>query len=635
MSLLKFTVDSFQNFAARVGLGSGNQHDNSQYGFDFVSRDRLQLEAMYRSSWVVGQVVDVVAEDMTREGLLIRGFDDPRHVEAINQTLDRLEIWDKLCSTIKWGRLYGGCLAVMLIDGQRPETPLNINTIGKGSFKGLMVLDRWMVQPTLQDLVTEYGPHYGKPKYYDVITDAVGLCNQRIHHSRIIRIDGVDLPHWQSVAENLWGQSVIERLIDRLTIFDSATIGAGQLVYKAHLRTYKVDKLREVIAKGGQVYEALLKQINQIRQFQSNEGITLMDASDSFETHQYSFTGLDNILLQFGQQISGAVQIPLVRLFGQSPAGLNSTGESDLSNYYDNINQQQERRLRTPLQTLLRIICLSEIGQDIPTSFRFDFASLWQLDDEKKATIANTITTAVLSAVEQGIVTEQTALKELRQSSEITGVWSNISDDDIEQANDEPPAPNNEHTHDADWNEEDHPRADNGQFGNGGASGLRAASLTDENAVTITSSHAERMPANSLHTPTVREALKQLLVEKHGESNPVVNKATGHKMIFTTTNLKASLAKNGKDNEKERLLRSLYPALPELYQKSIPDDPHFEPNTKPEQKPGIAGYRNYLVHADVNGKKHLVRIGVDVPHPDKEGNAPRSGAYYFHKLEIE
>lgn len=441
MSLLKFTVDSFQNFAARVGLGSGNQHDNSQYGFDFVSRDRLQLEAMYRSSWVVGQVVDVVAEDMTREGLLIRGFDDPRHVEVINQTLDRLEIWDKLCSTIKWGRLYGGCLAVMLIDGQRPETPLNINTIGKRSFKGLMVLDRWMVQPTLQDLVTEYGPHYGKPKYYDVITDAVGLCNQRIHHSRIIRIDGVDLPYWQSVAENLWGQSVIERLIDRLTIFDSATIGAGQLVYKAHLRTYKVDKLREVIAKGGQVYEALLKQINQIRQFQSNEGITLMDASDSFETHQYSFTGLDNILLQFGQQISGAVQIPLVRLFGQSPAGLNSTGESDLSNYYDNINQQQERRLRTPLQTLLRIVCLSELGHDLPTSFKFDFASLWQLDDEKKATIASTVTSTVLSAVEQGIVTEQTALKELRQSSEITGVWSNISDDDIESANDSVPTP--------------------------------------------------------------------------------------------------------------------------------------------------------------------------------------------------
>ena len=50
-----------------------------------------------------------------------------------------------------------------------------------------------------------------------------------------------------------------------------------------------------------------------------------------------------------------------------------------------------------------------------------------------------------MNAVEQGIVTEQTALKELRQSSEITGIWSSITDEDIERANDEPPAPKSEH----------------------------------------------------------------------------------------------------------------------------------------------------------------------------------------------
>ncbi|MDR8341118.1 DUF1073 domain-containing protein, partial [Acinetobacter baumannii] len=81
------------------------------------------------------------------------------------------------------------------------------------------------VLPDLQDLVTEYGPDYGMPKYYDVITDSVGLCNQLIHYSRVFRMDGIKLPYWQAIAENLWGQSVIERLEDRLTIFDSATLG--------------------------------------------------------------------------------------------------------------------------------------------------------------------------------------------------------------------------------------------------------------------------------------------------------------------------------------------------------------------------------------------------------------------------
>ena len=442
MGLFKFTADSLQNFAARVGLGAGSQHDQTTYGFNNLSRNRILLEAMYRSSWVVGQAVDVVADDMTREGINMRGFEDPKHAEAIDQVMDRFQVWDRLNETIKWSRLYGGAIAVMMIDGQNVSTPLNVNTIGRDQFKGLLVLDRWMVEPTTNDLVTELGPDLGKPKFYHVTADAVGLCGQSVHYSRVIRMDAVLLPHWQAQTENLWGQSVIERLEDRLTIFDSATMGAGQLVYKAHLRTYKVEKLRDIIAAGGRAYDALVKQINQIRMWQSNEGMTLMDSRDTFETHQYSFTGLDNILLQFGQQISGALGIPLVRLFGQAPAGLNATGESDLSNYYDNINQQQEGRLRSPLQKLLEVVSLSVIGKPLPDSFKFDFSSLWQIDDEKKANIAKTVVEAVMTALDANLISRKTALKELRQSSENTGIFSHITDEEIKDAEDDlPPRP--------------------------------------------------------------------------------------------------------------------------------------------------------------------------------------------------
>lgn len=118
MGLIKFTKDSFQNFAARVGLGTGNQHDQSGYGFNFLSRNRLKLEAMYRSSWVVGQVVDVVADDMTRKGVKLSGLTDPQESEKIDQEMDRLQVWGRLNKTIKWSRLYGGAIAVMMIDGR-------------------------------------------------------------------------------------------------------------------------------------------------------------------------------------------------------------------------------------------------------------------------------------------------------------------------------------------------------------------------------------------------------------------------------------------------------------------------------------------------------------------------------------
>ncbi|ESK40265.1 HI1409 family phage-associated protein [Acinetobacter nectaris CIP 110549] len=166
-----------------------------------------------------------------------------------------------------------------------------------------------------------------------------------------------------------------------------------------------------------------------------------MDSKDEFATHQYSFAGLDNILIQFGQQLSGALGIPLVKLFGQSPAGFNATGESDLSNYYDGINQSQEGRLRTPLNILLEVISMSKLGKPLPSSFKFDFASLWQIDDETKANVADKVSTAVSRAVEDGLISRQTALKELRQSSEVTNIFSHITDEEIDQAEDDPPPP--------------------------------------------------------------------------------------------------------------------------------------------------------------------------------------------------
>lgn len=437
-------ADSFQNLLARVGLGAGSQNDASQYGFSPVSRNRIQLEFAYRSSWLAGKAVDAFADDMTREGVSVQCDIEPDQLEQLEKAAGKLKLWDAINDTVKWSRLYGGAIAVLLIDGQNPSTPLRRDTIQQGQFKGLLVLDRWMIQPSLEDLVTEYGADLGMPKFYTVLADAKALVNQRIHYSRVLRLDGVELPYWQRIAENGWGQSVLERLWDRLIAFDSTTDGAAQLVYKAHLRTYKVKGFRQLIGAGGKAFDGLIAQIDAIRRFQSNEGLTLMDAEDEFETHQYSFTGLNDVLLQFGQQLSGAMDIPLVRLFGQSPAGLNSTGESDLRNYYDSIKQQQERKLRSAVEKIYDVLMRSEIGIEPPENMTITFNPLWQVSDAEKATIAGSVTDAVTKASDSGLIDRHTALKELRQSSNVTGIFSNITDEDITEAENEPPPDFNE-----------------------------------------------------------------------------------------------------------------------------------------------------------------------------------------------
>lgn len=433
------TNDSFQNFTARVGLGTQNQHSDSGYGFSFVSRNRIQMEAVYRSSWLAGRAVDCRAKDMTREGIEFNSTMPPEEKDKLARGFERLQIWKGLGDNEKWSRLYGGSIAVMLIDGQRPETPLRLDTIGPGQFKGLLVLDRWLVQPSLESLVTEYGPDLGKPKFYTVIADAQALINQKIHYSRVIRREGVELPYWQRIAENGWGQSVLERLWDRLVAFDSVTSGTAQLVYKAHLRTYKVEKLRELIATGGRTFEALVKQIDLIRQYQTNEGMTLMDSSDDFETHQYNFSGLSDVIDKFGEQVCAAVETPDIILFGQSPGGISNGDDTSVRIYYDSVKADQDSCLRAGVTTICDVISRSELGKPLPEGFAFDFVPLWQLSDTEKAEIGAKDTNSIVTAFDVGVIDRGTALKELRQSSNTTGLWSNITDDEIKTAEDEPP----------------------------------------------------------------------------------------------------------------------------------------------------------------------------------------------------
>ena len=432
------TTDSYQNLLTRTGVGARNLNDASTYGFNPITRNRLLLENMYRGSWVCGTAVDCVADDMTREGVEIKSDDDPADIKELEQNAQRLQLWPNLGSTSKWARLYGGAIAVMLIDGQDTKTELKPDRIQRDQLKGLLPLDRWTLQPSYNNPITELGPDLGKPKYYDLVHDSAGLSKMRIHHSRVIRMEGVELPLYQRITENGWGQSVLERLWDRLIPFDSATAGAAQLVYKAHLRTIKVDKLRDIIVSGGPAMTGLTKMIEMIRAYQSSEGITLLDKEDEFDVTQYTFSGLDNILLQFGQQISGAIGVPLVRFFGQAPAGLNSTGESDWRNYYDTVKQAQETRLRPGVERLYRVLYRSTFGRDVPKSFTIGFRPLWQMTDEQRATVTNTSTAAIVAAYEKAIIGRSTALKELKQLSHVTGAFSNITDAEIKEAEDEP-----------------------------------------------------------------------------------------------------------------------------------------------------------------------------------------------------
>lgn len=440
--------DGFDNFVSKLGLNNDNVLSAGTYEFNYITRNRIKLEAAYRGSWIVGQVVDCVAEDMTRAGIEITTNDGDEEIKDFQTYMGRRKIWTSIASLIKWGRLYGGAIGVIQIRGQKLETPLDPETVGKGQFQGIAVYDRWMLNPTLTEVINE-GPDMGLPKFYQIVsqlnqTDPAtmnwdGAVN--VHHSRCIRYTGIDLPWYQAITEQMWGESILERLWDRLISFDSATMSSANLIERANNRMVGIEGLREIIAAGGDAEKGLLKQFEMMQQLQTNMGLTLLDKNDEYKTDSYTFTGLDSLLLQFGQQLAGASGIPLVRLFGQSPAGLNSTGEADIRMYYDMINAQQEAKLANPFEVLIKIMWQSKFGKTQPDDLEFTFTPLWQMDATDKANVSKTNTETVAGAYEAGLTKRSTAMKELRQSSGDTGLFSNITDEEIDEADEEPLMP--------------------------------------------------------------------------------------------------------------------------------------------------------------------------------------------------
>ena len=433
------TLDSFQNFAQSLGKGTDNAGSGDTYGYNPITLNRTLMEWMYRGSWLAQIGVDLIAEDMTRGGIELKCDWAPEDTELFKQATVDTGVWGGIGRTIKPGRLYGGAIGVMLIDGQDLSTPLNPNSIAPGQFKGIAALDRWMVEVDPSNVVEEWGPDLGLPEFYSVHAALRGVPEGDIHHSRVLRYIGVELPYWQAQMNNLWGMSIYEPIFDRITAFDSATMGASQLVSKLWTRVYQVEGLRQIIAAGGKPRDALLQQVDMMRRLQSNEGITLIDMKDNFIPHAQTVnTGVTDTLVQLGQQVSGCWQIPLVRLFGQSPTGMNSTGESDLRTYYDNILRLCERDLRPFMSKLVPVIA-GHIGKTLPANWSFKFSSLWQTPDGEQSTIAATDTDTTLKAFDTGIIRRGTALKELREQGAKTGRWSNITDEDIEDAMNEPP----------------------------------------------------------------------------------------------------------------------------------------------------------------------------------------------------
>jgi phage-related protein (TIGR01555 family) len=429
------TLDSFSNQLARLGANTTSMNEATEYVRRNYTADYQTMNNLYRHSWVVKRLIDVVPEDMTKNWYRISSQLSPDAKQQITRLERRAKIRSRVLEGLKWGRLYGGAAGVIIIEGHDDilHEPLDLDMIMPGSFRGLLILDRWCgISPSLGLVRDISDPDFGLPEYYNVTAPALGYTVQ-VHHSRIVRFIGRPMPYIEQVMEMYWGTSEIEHVMDELKKYDNTSYNMAALVFSANLKVYKMEGFDQIATMPDTVQRDLYNTLTFMNWMMCSQGMQIMGATDEFHTHQYSFSGLSDIYEMFMMDVAGSAEIPVTKLFMRSPAGMNATGESDLQNYYDSLEEKQEAQFRPVIDKILPIMCMSEFGA-VPDDLDFEFNPVRRPTEEEKKNITRNTSEAVVSTYNAGIINQKIALTELRESSEATGMWDSITDKDIEKA---------------------------------------------------------------------------------------------------------------------------------------------------------------------------------------------------------
>ena len=422
--------DAFSNPLFRLGYGSQSPLEATEYPLTRMTDNYALLNSLYRDNWVVQNVVGIIPDDMTKKWFALAGAVGPEHLKELDRVQRVTALRERVNEGLRWGRLYGGAAGLIMIRGQEGMLgqPLELESIYPGTFQGLYILDRWQGMVPGMELVFEGGEPV--PAYYS-ITDARGNTVAKVHHSRLVRFTGRDLPFLERVAELYWGESEVEALYNDVVKHDNVAANMAALTFRANVDTMEVQNLDQLFSVTSGEQQRRFWNVMQAQSvMKSNFGMQLVNRGDQIKNTQYTFTGLQEVYDSMCLDLSGASRIPVTKLFGRSPAGMNATGESDLRNYYDYVDTLREAKLRPILEKLLPVLAMSAWGA-VPDGLDITFPPLWTPTAKEVAEIAKTKSEAIVSGYQVGLLNVDTAQKELKKLADETGMFDSISEEEI------------------------------------------------------------------------------------------------------------------------------------------------------------------------------------------------------------
>lgn len=407
----KVRLDAFTN--QYTGHGTS---DDARVFTRHCTRPVSETEAidLRRGNWLAKRITEILPGDCFTKGYTLK-LEDKQTAEDVMAVVEAMGIDDKLIDAGSVENTVGGAALFPVLDGAIGDLadPLDLDDNPRIlGIRAIHMFESRELRPyTYYDDIMH--PKYRMPSsYYVCALSSGGVVRQTmqvVHESRLAIFPGVRVSIEQQPGQPWgWGDSKLTPVVDIIQDYGLAWGSAATILRNFSERVQAVKDLMKILSTrgGGAAVRENLKELDRVR---STLRTRVVDAEAAVTEQSKSVAGLADMLIQFAQLVSGAADVPMTRLFGMSPAGMNATGEFDDQGWMRRVATEQKRKYTSPLEFLIRLILLSAegpTGGEEPDVWSVEWRPLKQQSEAEIATTRKMVAETDQIYVDMGLPAE-------------------------------------------------------------------------------------------------------------------------------------------------------------------------------------------------------------------------------------
>jgi phage-related protein (TIGR01555 family) len=381
------SIAQVNTWAAANVLASAFEEGQSFLGYALLSE--LAVRSEYR------RPAEIIATEMTRKWIELTstGDDDEKDEKAqadkitkIEAAMETLQVRDRFKAASEQDSFFGRShiyldtgdtddrdeLRMPIGDGQSELSKRKVSE--KKPLKALRNVEPVWTYPTKYNSFDPLKSDWYAPEFWFV-------NGKELHRSRLLTFISREVPDLLKPAYSFGGLALSQMMKPYVDNWLRTRQAVADLIHSFAIMGVKMD-MTTLMQQGA---NAIFDRADLFNLARDNRNLMLLNKdTEEFFNVNVPLSTLDALQAQTQEHMAAVAGIPLVKLFGIQPMGLNASSEGEIRVFYDWCHAQQESFFRPNLKVVIEFIQLSLFGEVDPR-IGFKFRPLWALDDKAEA----------------------------------------------------------------------------------------------------------------------------------------------------------------------------------------------------------------------------------------------------------